>query len=711
MNIWLGKPYPLGATWDGQGVNFALFSETATQVDLCLFDRADSPRESARITLPQTDDLIWHAYLPDVIPGQLYGYRVSGRHEPAAGYRHNPNKLLLDPYARLIGRDLTWNDAVYGYTAGDPLEDLSFDTRDSAPFAPLAMVADCAFDWGDDRPPRIPLHDSLIYELHVKGFTKLHPGIPTSLRGRYAGLASEPAIDHLKRLGVTAVEFLPVHYHIDEHWLVKRGLSNYWGYNTLGFFAPHPAYAATADRMAVANEFKQMVKALHQAGIEVILDVVYNHTAEADQFGPTLCWRGIDNRAYYELASDPRAYIDTTGCGNSPNMANPWTLMMIMDSLRYWVNEMHVDGFRFDLAATLARQDHQVQLSTSFFHIIHQDPVLSQVKLIAEPWDTGPNGYAVGSFPILWSEWNGKYRDCTRRFWKGDGGQVAELASRLSGSSDLYASNGRRPFASINFITSHDGFTLRDLVSYNEKHNEVNREDNRDGATYNESWNSGVEGDTTDPAIRALRLRRVKSLLGTLLLSQGVPMMRAGDELGQTQHGNNNAYCQDNEISWLDWNLDDESEDLLEFARLIGMLRRDNPVFHRREFFKGRPLRGKEIKDIYWLEPDGTQMDDDDWTTRYVRCLGLGLSGLDIGELDVHGRAIVGRSFVVLLNGHDEPIKFTLPLATPPIDWFRVIDTADALPWSGRSGSTYPLQARSMAVLELASGRLTPPPQ
>ena len=711
MNIWLGKPYPLGATWDGQGVNFALFSETATQVELCLFDRAEATREAKRIVLTEQDDLIWHAYLPDITPGQLYGYRVTGPYQPAAGLRHNPNKLLLDPYARLIGRDLLWDDAVYGYTAGHPQGDLASDPRDSAPFAPLAMVADPEFDWRDDRPPRIPLHDSLIYELHVKGFSKLHPEIPRPLRGTYAGLASEPAIDHFQRLGVTAIELLPVHYHIDEHMVVKRGLTNYWGYNTLGFFAPHPGYAATADRSAVHDEFKQMVRTLHAAGIEVILDVVYNHTAEADRYGPTLSWRGIDNRAYYDLADDARAYVDFTGCGNSPNMTNPWTLMMIMDSLRYWVTEMHVDGFRFDLAATLGRQNHHFQLSTSFFHIIHQDPVVSQVKLLAEPWDTGPNGYAVGSFPVLWSEWNGKYRDCTRRFWKGDGGQVGELASRLSGSSDLYASNGRRPFASINFVTSHDGFTMRDLVSYDQKHNEANGEQNQDGTTHNESWNSGVEGETQDPAIKALRMRRVKSLLGTLLLSQGVPMLRSGDELGQTQRGNNNAYCQDNELSWIDWNLSDEHRELLEFTRLICSLRLKNPVFHRRGFFKDRPLHGKEIKDIYWLEPDGTQMDDEDWTTKYVKCLGLGLSGQDIGELDEHGRTILGRSFLVLLNAHNERIDFILPLASPTINWFRVVDTADATEWAGESGMAYPLEARSMAVLQLTRGHITPPPQ
>ena len=711
MNVWLGKPYPLGATWDGQGVNFAVFSETATRVVLCLFDQSNSRRETRRVLMPERTDLVWHAYLPDLSPGQLYGYRVMGAYKPKEGLRQNPNKLLLDPYAKQVGRDLTWNEALYGYTPGHPQADLSFDTRDSAPYAPLAMVTDTSFDWGDDRPPRTPLHNSLIYEVHVKGFTKLHPDVPEPLRGTYAGLASKPAIEHLLRLGVTAVELLPVHYHSNDHFLVQRGLTNYWGYNTLGFFAPHPHYAATKQLTEVTTEFKQMVKTLHAAGIEVILDVVYNHTAEGDHRGPTLSWRGLDNQAYYSLTSDPRHYKDFTGCGNSPNMGNPWTIMMLMDSLRYWVTEMHIDGFRFDLASTLARENDRTRLGTSFFNIIHQDPILSQVKLIAEPWDIGPDGYAVGSFPVLWSEWNGRYRDCVRKFWKGDGGQVAELATRLSGSSDLYATNGRRPFASVNFITCHDGFTLRDLVSYNTKHNEPNQEGNRDGISENDSWNSGIEGPTTEPEIHALRIQRTKCMLATLLLSQGVPMLRAGDELGQTQNGNNNAYCQDNELSWLDWTPSSERDEVLEFTRQLSALRRENPVFRRRGFFKGRPLYGKEVKDIYWLEPDGTQMDDDDWHTKFVRCLGIGLSGWDIGELDDHGQEILGRSFLLLLNAHEEPVPFTLPLANPPIDWIRILDTHDKTEWSGHSGTPYPLQARSLAILELTSQKLTPPPE
>ena len=564
MRVWPGSPYPLGATWDGKGVNFALFSEHATHVELCLFDAADAAKEAHRLPLPEYTDHVWHGYLPDVLPGQLYGYRVHGPYEPQHGHRFNPHKVVLDPYARLIGRDVQWADECFAYRLGDPEADLSFDERDSAAFAPLAVVIDPAFTWGDDRPPHTPWHKTLIYELHVKGFTQLHPEVPERLRGTYAGLASEPAIRHLTELGVTAVELLPVHHFLDDRHLIDRGLTNYWGYNTLAFLRPHSRYAATAIPQDAVQQFKMMVAALHAAGIEVILDVVYNHTAEGNQLGPTLSMRGVDNAAYYRLSpEDPRYYMDFTGCGNSPNVQHPRMLQLIMDSLRYWVTEMHVDGFRFDLASTLARELFEVDRLGAFFDIIHQDPVLSQVKLIAEPWDVGAGGYQVGNFPVLWSEWNGKYRDTVRRFWKGDGDTLAEFATRLSGSSDLYQNDGRKPSASINFITCHDGFTLHDLVSYNDKHNEANGENNQDGANDNNSWNCGAEGPTDDPAINALRWQQQRNFLTTLLLSQGVPMLLAGDEFSHTQQGSNNTYCQDNERTWLNWELSDGAAGLL----------------------------------------------------------------------------------------------------------------------------------------------------
>src|SRR6516162_924531 len=557
MKVLPGRSYPLGATWDGAGVNFALFSEHATKVELCLFDATEQAAQTARIPLREQTDQVWHAYLPDVEPGQLYGYRVYGPYEPAKGHRFNPGKVILDPYAKAIGRDLKWDDSLFGYKIGDPNADLSFDERDSAPFAPLAAVVDNAFTWGDDRPPRVPWTKTLIYELHVKGFTMRHPGVPEKQRGTYAGVASEAAVQHLRSLGVTAVELMPVHQHVDDRHLQERGLHNYWGYNTLAFFAPELRYASKHSPRKSVQEFKMMVRSLHAAGIEVILDVVYNHTGEGSPLGPTLSMRGADNAAYYRLAEDPRYYMDFTGTGNTLNMTHPYVLQLIMDSLRYWVVEMHVDGFRFDLASTLARELFDVDRLGAFFDIIHQDPLLSQVKLIAEPWDVGPGVYQVGNFPVLWTEWNGKYRDGVRRFWKGDGGTASELATRLAGSSDLYQDDGRKPYASINFITCHDGFTLHDLVSYNEKHNEANGEENRDGASDNNSWNCGEEGDTNDPEIIELRERQKRNLMSTLMLSVGVPMMLGGDELGHGQDGNNNAYCQDNELTWLDWELDD----------------------------------------------------------------------------------------------------------------------------------------------------------
>ncbi|HXH06259.1 MAG TPA: glycogen debranching protein GlgX, partial [Vicinamibacterales bacterium] len=622
LRVWPGSPYPLGATWDGVGVNFAIFSEHATRVDLCLFDSAEATAESVRIPLPEQTDMVWHGYLPDVRPGQLYGFRVHGPYAPQEGHRFNPAKLLLDPYAKAIGRRMRWHEALFGYPIGHPDADLAMDERDSAPYAPLAAVVDPAFTWGDDRPPRTPWHETIIYELHVKGFTKLNPHIPEPLRGTYLGLATEPAIQYLLDLGVTAVELMPVHHHADEWHLVQRGLVNYWGYNTLAYFAPDVRYAATPpERLEAIREFKTMVRALHAAGLEVILDVVYNHSAEGSHLGPTLSLRGIDNRSYYRLRpDDPRYYEDFTGTGNTLNMRSPRVLQLIMDSLRYWVLEMHVDGFRFDLAAALARELYEVDKLGAFFDIIHQDPVLSQVKLIAEPWDLGEGGYQVGNFPTKWTEWNGKYRDAVRRFWRGDGGLVSELATRLSGSSDLYAHSGRRPYASINFVTSHDGFTLADLVSYNEKHNEANGEDNRDGEPHNLSWNCGVEGPTDDPAIRALRWRQMRNFMATLLLSQGVPMLSGGDEVARTQQGNNNAYCHDSELTWTPWDLDAERRAFLEFTRRLVWFRRSQPVLRRRRFFQGRAIRG--VKDIVWLDPSGREMTDEAWNAPDARSLG-----------------------------------------------------------------------------------------
>jgi glycogen operon protein len=702
MRVWPGSPSPLGATWDGAGVNFALFSEHATKVELCLFDDRQARVETQRIELRERDDQVWHCYLVDLLPGQLYGYRVHGPYEPARGLRFNPNKMLLDPYAKAIGRDLRWDDALFGYKIGDPAGDLSFDDRDSAAFAPLAAVMDTAFTWGDDRPLRTPWHKTLIYELHVKGFTQRHPDVTEELRGSYAALGSEASIKHLQSLGVTAVELMPVHHHVDDRHLLERGLSNYWGYNTLSFFAPDLRYASRHSPRKSVQEFKIMVRSLHAAGIEVILDVVYNHTAEGNQLGPTLSWRGIDNSSYYRLSpQDRRYYMDFTGCGNTLNMIHPRVLQVIMDSLRYWVTEMHVDGFRFDLASTLARELHAVNKLGAFFDIIHQDPILSQVKLIAEPWDVGEGGYQVGNFPVLWTEWNGKYRDCVRRFWKGEGRTSAELATRLAGSSDLYQHDGRQPFASINFITCHDGFTLQDLVSYNDKHNEANGEGNKDGTNDNNSWNSGVEGPTADPAVRRLRARRKRNFLSTLLLSQGVPMLYGGDELGHSQNGNNNAYCQDNELTWLDWELDEERQQFLEFVRLLGQIRQEQPVFHRRRFLQGRPIRGEGIKDVSWFAPGGQEMSDTDWHGGSAHCVGMRLAGDQIGEMDEHGEPIVGDTLLLLLNAHDHPVSFTLPVTRPEHHWERLVDTAaESMGNEFLEGEqAYALQGRSLVLL------------
>ena len=669
---WPGSPYPLGATWDGEGTNFTIYSEVARSVTLCLFDRAGRER---RVRLPEVTAFVWHGYVPGVGPGQRYGFRVDGPYEPHHGLRCNPAKLLIDPYARAIDGELDWHDSVFGYVVGK--DDTHRDDRNSAPHVPKSVVADTLFPWGDDQRPRTPWHDTVIYETHVKGFTARHPGVPEALRGTYAGLGSPAAIDHLVSLGVTAVELLPVHHFVSEHELVKRGLSNYWGYNTLGFFAPHAAYSAGGTRGEQVREFKAMVRALHAAGIEVILDVVYNHTAEGNHMGPTLSFRGIDNGAYYRLVEgDRRMYMDYTGTGNTLNARNPEVLHLIMDSLRYWVTDMHVDGFRFDLASALARGFHEVDRLSAFFDLIHQDPVVSQVKLIAEPWDVGEGGYQVGNFPALWTEWNGKYRDAVRDFWRGSDATLAEMGYRLTGSSDLYQADGRRPIASINFVTAHDGFTIRDLVSYNDKHNEANGEDNRDGSDDNRSWNCGVEGETDDPAVLALRRRQQRNFLATLLLSQGVPMMLGGDEMDRSQQGNNNAYCQDNELTWFDWDLDPEAEELLRFTRRVIALRREHPVFRRRSFFQGRPIHGTDLADIGWFGPDGKEMTERQWFGGRVSALGMFLNGQEIAEPGPRGERVVDDSFLVLLNGGHLAVPFRLPDEKWAQTYELVIDTA-----------------------------------
>ena len=710
MRVWPGQPYPLGATWTGLGVNFAIFSAHATRVELCLFDSPHATAPSACVPLPEHTDMVWHGYLPDARPGQLYGFRVHGPYDPANGHRFNPHKVVIDPYAKSVGRAIRWDDANFGYRIGDPAADLSFDTRDNAAFAPLAAVIDPAFTWGDDRPPRTPWHKTVIYEMHVKGFTRLHPGIPAPLRGTYEALTTEPAIEHLLKLGVTAVELMPVHHHSYDRHLVERGLSNYWGYNTLSFFAPAIRYSASGLPVESVREFKRMVKALHSAGLEVILDVVYNHTAEGNHLGPTMSLRGIDNETYYRLVpEDRRYYLDFTGCGNTLNMQSPQVLQLIMDSLRYWVLDMHVDGFRFDLASTLARELYEVDRLGAFFDIIHQDPVISQVKLIAEPWDLGAGGYQVGNFPVLWTEWNGKYRDAMRAFWKGEDRGVAELATRIAGSNDLYERSGRRPYASINFITAHDGFTLHDLVSYNEKHNEANGDNNQDGESHNLSWNSGVEGPTDDPEIRALREQQKRNLMASLLLSVGVPMISGGDEVGRTQLGNNNAYCQDNELSWTPWALTAEAQEFLEFTRRLVALRKNEPVLTRRQYFQGRSIRGAEVKDIYWLDPSGREMTDAAWNAPFVRSLGILMVGDAVDEIDERGRQVTGDTLLILLNAHFEEVPFVLPKVDEGKSWLRAIDTIDARAPETRfnGGARYPLQGRTLAVFTLNVDRRT----
>ncbi len=693
----------------GNGVNFALFSEAATSVELCLFDSIEATEENIRIPVTEHTDQVWHVFLPDVRPGQLYGFRVSGPYDPERGLRFNSSKLLLDPYAKAIAGEVNWSDEMFGYVVGGEDEDLTQDFRDDAWGVPKSVVIDSTFDWQGDKKLGVPLHNSVIYEVHVKGFTKLCPDVPEELRGTYAGLGSAAAIDYLKKLGVTAVELLPVQAHIDDKLLIDRGLTNYWGYNTIGFFAPHADYSSSGQLGEQIPEFKSMVRNLHAAGIEVILDVVYNHTVEGNHLGPTLCFRGIDNIAYYRLHPDnPRFYLDFTGTGNTFNLLHPRSLQLVMDSLRYWVLDMHVDGFRFDLASTLARDDEGVNKLHAFFEIIHQDPVLSQVKLIAEPWDVGEGGYQVGNFPVLWAEWNGKYRDTMRSFWKGDEGRIGEMAYRLTGSPDLYQHSGRRPYASINFVTAHDGFTLNDLVSYNEKHNELNGDNNTDGDNNNQSWNCGAEGPTDDPEISELRERQCRNFLTTLFLSQGVPMLPGGDERGRTQNGNNNAYCQDNEISWLNWERDEKQTQLLEFTRKLIQLRRDHPVFRRPKFFQGRRIRGSEIRDVMWFNPGGSEMSEEEWASPFVRCLGMLLSGDTMDVLNFEGEPIRDDTFLLLINAHYEPIPFVLP-GQEHIEWQLILDTMEAdgflrEPRKFASGDDIDLGGRAACLLQLVSG-------
>ena len=656
-----GSPHPLGATWDGEGVNFAVFSGEGTAVDLCLFDSADAKKESIRIPLTQRTNRVWHCYLPDARPGQLYGYRVTGPYTPEQGRRFNSNKLLIDPYAKAIAGQINAPDECFGYTIGAPNVDLSFDERDSAPFVPKSLVVESAFSWGDDRPPNVPWSRTLIYECHVRGMTKLHPEVPGNLRGTYLGMVADPILDHLRSLGVTAVELLPIHQAMSERRLQELGLSNYWGYNTIGFFAPDPAFA-TGHMGEQVHEFKTMVKTFHRAGIEVILDVVYNHTGEGNQLGPTVCFRGFDNPAYYRLVPhEARYHVDFTGCGNSINVLHPRSLQLILDSLRYWVTEMHVDGFRFDLAPTLARDPFEFDGFSRFLALVQQDPVLCKVKLIAEPWDVGPGGYRLGAFPPGWAEWNGRYRDCIRRFWRGDEGQVPELASRLSGSSDIFQGSDRGPYASINFVTCHDGYSLHDLVSYEQKHNEANAEDNRDGANDNWSRNWGTEGETKAQQVTRLRDRMKKNLIATLAFSQGVPMISHGDELGRTQNGNNNAYCQDNAISWINWDLDERATDLLNFTREVLRITKSNPVFRRHRFFAGDPVSDKGFKDVMWLRSDGAEMSIDDWGNGRNHLLGMLIPGDASDDVDERGRPNRGQTLLLLLNASNRARQFTMP--------------------------------------------------
>jgi glycogen operon protein len=691
-----GEPFPLGATWDGRGTNFAVFSEVAEAVDLCLFDDAGG---ETRVRLPERTAFCWHGYLPGVGPGQRYGFRVHGPWNPSQGQRCNPAKLLVDPYARSISGDIAWNDAVFPYPLGG--DDLQRDERDSAPYIPKSVVIDDSFEWGGDRAPGRKLHETVIYEVHVKGFSKLRNEIPKHLRGTYAGLAHPASLDYLTSLGVTAVELLPVHQFVHEKHLVDKGLRNYWGYHSYGFFAPHNEYAAGNEPNEVVREFKGMVKLLHEAGLEVILDVVYNHTGEGNHLGPMLSFKGLDNAAYYRTSEeDARYYVDYTGTGNTLNMRHPHVLQLIMDSLRYWVREMHVDGFRFDLASTLARELYDVDRLSAFFDAVHQDPTLQGVKLIAEPWDLGSGGYQVGNFPVRWCEWNGKYRDTVRDYWRGEDQTLGEFANRFTGSADLYEDDGRRPYASVNFVTAHDGFTLRDLVSYNEKHNEANGENNQDGESHNRSWNCGVEGPTDDAEVNAIRARQQRNFVTSLMLSQGIPMLVGGDEIGRTQQGNNNAYCQDNELSWFDWQSADHG--LFEFTRRVIRLRNEHPTFRRRGWFKGRPLRGRGISDIAWLRIDGESMSEEDWQQGFVKSLMVFLNGDELHELDEDGKRVRDASFLLLFNAHYEPLDFTLPSASFGESWTIVVDTATEVGERSATftaGSAARVEGRSVLVL------------
>jgi len=673
--VYPGNPYPLGATWDVEGVNFALYADNATGVDLCLFDSNDDFAESVRIRLKERSHHVWHAYVPDLLPGQLYGYRVYGSYDPHQGHRYNPNKLLIDPYAKAISGTIRWHESLFGYEMGHPDADLSFNDEDSAPFIPKSVVIDPNFDWEGDKAPKIPYYKSIIYETHVKGLTKTHPDIPEEIRGTYAALAHPVTIKYLKDLGITAIELMPVHHFVNDSILQDKGLSNYWGYNTIGFFAPDVRYSGSGSLGGQVDEFKNMVKELHRAGIEVILDVVYNHTAEGSHLGPTLSFRGVDNAAYYRLMeNDKRYYMDYTGTGNTLNANMPTVLRLMMDSLRYWVLEMHVDGFRFDLASTLARELHEVDRLSAFFDIIHQDPVISQVKLIAEPWDIGEGGYQVGKFPPGWAEWNGMYRDCIRDFWRGADSVLGEFAQRFTGSPDLYQDDYRRPTASINFITAHDGFTMHDLVSYNQKHNEANGENNQDGEDHNRSWNCGVEGPTQDKWINDLRNRQKRNFLTTLFISQGVPMLVAGDEISRTQGGNNNAYCQDNEISWLNWAEADTK--LLSFTQKLIHLRKEHPVFCRRRWFQGQPIKGIGLEDIAWFLPDGSEMSEDHWNQHFAKSLGVFLNGRGVRTLGPRGEQIIDDSFYIIFNAHHEPLTYCLPPEKYGSQWTKILDTS-----------------------------------
>jgi isoamylase len=699
MQVWPGTAYPLGANYDGSGTNFALFSEVAEKVELCLFD---AQGHETRVRLPEMDGLIWHAFLPGVEPGQRYGYRVYGPFDPTNGQRCNPNKLLLDPYSKAIDGNFTWDQSLFSYNFGDP------DSRndlDSAGQMPKSVVINPFFDWGNDRPPKRQYAESVIYEAHVKGLTRLHPGIPDEIRGRYAAIAHPAITEHLQALGVTAIELMPVHHFANDATLLEKGLTNYWGYNTIGFFAPDSKYSSATTPGGQVQEFKAMVRDLHEQGIEVILDVVYNHTAEGNHLGPTLSFRGIDNAAYYRLVDDDkRYYMDYTGTGNTLNVRSPHSLQLLMDSLRYWVTDMHVDGFRFDLAAALAREFYDVDRLSSFFELVQQDPIVSQVKLIAEPWDVGPGGYQVGNFPPQWTEWNGKYRDTVRDFWRGEPATLGEFASRITGSADLYEHTARRPVASINFITAHDGFTLRDLVSYNEKHNEANGEGNNDGESFNRSWNCGVEGTTRSKTVRALRAQQSRNFIATLLLSQGVPMICHGDELGRTQRGNNNGYCQDNEITWLDWSKVDV--DLLAFTRRVAEIRERHPIFRRRRFFHGLLVgrRGpSRLPDIAWFRPDGSEMTEQDWSSGFGRSIGVYLNGDGMTDTDPRGQRVVDDSFLLYFNAHDQPIDFRLLKADYGQSWQVTLDTAQPDPATSaviEAEAVLTVSPRSLVVLQ-----------